>query len=228
MFGGVCGNSRMDATGVAGWLRRWGPALGWMGVIAVFSEARWDAAATRSLLLPLLATLFPWAGPAALEGVHFALRKLGHLIEYGVLALLWVRALEPGRPPRRARALALALALLYALLDETHQGWTGARTASPWDVALDGAGAGLAVGSLAGGACAERWLRRAARAVTAAIAAGALLGAVLDWSLGLPALDLVVAALLAAAGFVVLRPAPERGRRPPSEGHGSVQIENHR
>ena len=202
----------MDAGGLGGALRRWGPPLGWMGVIAVFSAPQWDAAATRSLLLPVFETLFPWATPAALEGLHVALRKLGHLVEYAVLALLWVRALEPGRAAGPARRLAFLLALAYAVVDELHQGWTGARTASAWDVALDAAGAGLALGSLAGGERVARRLRRTARVVAALTTLGALLGVTLDWSLGLPTLDLLIVALLAGAGAALLGPARPRPR----------------
>lgn len=215
MFDAVCGNSDMRAGSPGDWLRRWGPPLGWMGVIAVFSGARWDAAATGALILPLLQALFPWAPPAGLETLHLGLRKLGHLVEYAVLALLWVRAFLPGRPAGQARGLALFFSLLYAILDELRQGWTGTRTATPWDVALDGVGALLAVGSLAAGARAERWLRRSARGVAALTAGGAALGALLDGSLGLPALDLVIAAALAAAGAVMLGPARERAREQP-------------
>lgn len=82
-------------------------------------------------------------------------------------------------------------------------------------MALDGVGALLAVGSLAAGARAERWLRRSARGVAALTAGGAALGALLDWSLGLPALDLVIAAALAAAGAVMLGAARGRAREQP-------------
>lgn len=204
----------MGAGGLGGALRRWGPPVAWMGVIALFSEPQWDAATTRALLRPVFETLFPWAAPATLEGLHVALRKLGHLVEYAVLALLWVRALEPGRAAGQARRLAFLLALAYATVDELHQGWTGARTASAWDVALDAAGAGLALGSLAGGERAARRLRQTARVVATLTALGALLGVALDWSLGLPALDLLIAALLAGAGAALLGPARPRPRDP--------------
>jgi VanZ family protein len=69
------------------------------------------------------------------------LRKLAHMVEFGLLWALWWRALGY-RPP--APALAVAITLLYAISDEVHQGFVANRVASPADVAIDAAGVGLA------------------------------------------------------------------------------------
>ena len=66
------------------------------------------------------------------------LRKLAHMAAFGLLWLLWERAL------RRPFA-ALAIALAYAVSDEMHQSFVAGRHGSPWDVAIDAAGIGLAV-----------------------------------------------------------------------------------
>ena len=66
------------------------------------------------------------------------LRKLAHMAAFGLLWLLWERAL------RRPFA-ALAIALAYAVSDEIHQSYVAGRHGSPWDVAIDAAGIGLAV-----------------------------------------------------------------------------------
>ena len=66
------------------------------------------------------------------------LRKLAHMAAFGLLWLLWERAL------RRPFA-ALAIALAYAVSDEIHQSFVAGRHGSPWDVAIDAAGIGLAV-----------------------------------------------------------------------------------
>lgn len=70
-----------------------------------------------------------------------ALRKLAHMIEFGVLWALWLRALPGARGPSVAAAISLA----YAASDELHQGFVDGRTASPVDWAIDAAGVGVAV-----------------------------------------------------------------------------------
>lgn len=70
------------------------------------------------------------------------LRKVAHMVEFGALWLLWVRALPGVRGPW----LALAITLAYAASDEVHQGFVEGRHASAWDWAIDAAGVGLAAG----------------------------------------------------------------------------------
>lgn len=73
------------------------------------------------------------------------LRKLAHLTEYGVLWLLWWRALGF----LVATALpAVAIALLYAATDEWHQSFVTGRHGSPVDWAIDALGVGIAVALL--------------------------------------------------------------------------------
>lgn len=70
----------------------------------------------------------------------------GHMFVFGVLAVLWARALD-GR--RRALVLAFTFTLIYALLDEFHQSFVPGRHADPLDLVCDGAGAALALGGWA-------------------------------------------------------------------------------
>ncbi|HYM58820.1 MAG TPA: VanZ family protein [Solirubrobacteraceae bacterium] len=60
------------------------------------------------------------------------LRKLAHMIEYGLLWFLWWRALGYGHPTP-----AGAIALLYAASDEFHQSFVHGRSGSPVDWAID-------------------------------------------------------------------------------------------
>ena len=180
----------------AGRLSRLLPPFAWMAVIAVFSSSLFGADQTGSWILPALGRLLPWAGPGLLHALHAALRKLGHVVEYGILAALWLRALRPGRG---AAVWAVVLSALYAALDETRQSLVPNRTASPLDVAIDTAGAFVAVAWLHGrgriGVAGLRLVRWAA----VLVAAGSLLAAAIDWALGLAAWDLALAALGAAA-----------------------------
>ena len=67
-------------------------------------------------------------------------RKLIHATEFGLLFLLWRRAL--GSPAAAAAAIALA----YAATDEYHQTFVHGRHGSPVDWAIDSAGVAIAWG----------------------------------------------------------------------------------
>ena len=109
---------------------RWLAPLAWTALIAWGSSDQWSAPTTRARLGPLLGALSGWLSPEAVEAVHFALRKAGHITEYAVLALLWAWALGGWR-----RAIGISMAT--AFLDEAHQSTTLTREGSAADVALD-------------------------------------------------------------------------------------------
>jgi VanZ family protein len=67
------------------------------------------------------------------------LRKLAHMAEYGLLWLLWLRAL--GRDHALAAA---AITLAYAATDELHQTFVTGRHGTPVDVLIDAAGVAIA------------------------------------------------------------------------------------
>jgi VanZ family protein len=71
------------------------------------------------------------------------LRKLAHGFVFGLLTLLWFRALGP--LTARALVWAAAISLLYAISDEYHQTSVSGRNGSPVDVAIDAIGVGAAV-----------------------------------------------------------------------------------
>jgi VanZ family protein len=71
--------------------------------------------------------------------VHGYIRKAAHFTEYGILALLTIRAMilvGVGRSLMRFLP-ALALVLLVASVDEFHQSFEPSRTASIYDVGID-------------------------------------------------------------------------------------------
>src|SRR5262245_44439384 len=110
---------------------RFTPPVLWMALIAVVSGDAFGSERTGAWLLPLLARALPGADPGVLHGLHAVLRKMGHVVEYGVLAGLWLHALRPGP---RAAPLAVGLAAAYAVLDELRQTLAVTRTASALDV----------------------------------------------------------------------------------------------
>ena len=73
----------------------------------------------------------------------FVLRKIGHAAVFGLLCLLWWRALRGlGGDGGRVVAAALLITVAYAISDEWHQSFVEGRHGSPLDVLIDSAGAG--------------------------------------------------------------------------------------
>jgi VanZ family protein len=69
-----------------------------------------------------------------------AVRKLAHMVEYGLLWWLWWRALGYGNP-----VPAVAIAVAYAATDEFHQSFVEGRVGSPVDVLIDATGVVIAI-----------------------------------------------------------------------------------
>jgi len=107
-------------------LAAWLPAVAWAGLIFAFS------AQPNLRFVPD-------------EGLDFLVRKAGHMAVFGILALLAWRAMATTTTWRRPLAWALALAILYAISDELHQGFVAGRHPSPVDVGIDAVGALIAV-----------------------------------------------------------------------------------
>jgi VanZ family protein len=106
----------------------------------------------------LRATLSRFAPPVALMGLIYwlsaqpdlssglggwdlVLRKCAHMTEYGLLWLLWARALGWSAT---ARLAAAAIAIGYAATDELHQTTVQGRHGTPVDVLIDAVGVAIA------------------------------------------------------------------------------------
>jgi len=105
------------------------------------TRARW------TLWLPValwMAVIFALGGlPPQPERIHLFrfMDKLAHLLEFGVLGLLTVRAAYlGGQRSRSAYWLCIGLAVLYGALDELHQYFIPGRSVEAADVAADGLG----------------------------------------------------------------------------------------
>lgn len=129
----------------------WGLALLWMAVIFAFSSQANSGAYTE----------------AYLQDANVPIRKLAHMFEFAVLAVLYQTALVGSlMPPREAEQervaeqqrvaelaeqksknslknylFAFVLAVLYALTDEWHQAFVPGRSASLLDSGVDAIGA---------------------------------------------------------------------------------------
>lgn len=97
---------------------------------------------TGGLLTPFLAWV-PGLRAVHVDLLHLGLRKAAHLTEYGILAVLWRRAVVRSGVlrPVAGGALALAASVACAVIDETHQSFLATRTGAAGDVALDTLGA---------------------------------------------------------------------------------------
>ncbi|MDQ3554730.1 MAG: VanZ family protein [Chloroflexota bacterium] len=102
---------------------------------------RWLPAIAWALLIFALSAQSDLRVVPADDGLDFVLRKLGHFVVFGILAILVWRALCATPAVQRPSVWALALTLLYAITDEVHQGLVPSRVMSMTDVAIDGAGA---------------------------------------------------------------------------------------
>lgn len=118
--------------------RAWLPAVVWAAVILAASNDPFSAAHTSHPLRVVVEFFTGRLSDAAFETVHFYVRKLAHLTEYAILALLVTRA-------DRRWFVPLLVALLVATIDETHQAFVATRTGTPVDVAIDFVGAGIGV-----------------------------------------------------------------------------------
>lgn len=100
----------------------WLPVLMWAGVIFVLSS------------IPDLKSEFP-------SSWDLVLRKLAHMTEFAILALLLLRAFRnSGELMVQDWAFVFLIVMLYAVSDEIHQSGVGGRHGSFWDVLIDMAG----------------------------------------------------------------------------------------
>jgi len=106
----------------------WLPVLAWAGFIFFLSS------------IPHLRFVVAWW--------DIILRKLGHIVVFGILARLIARALSGSAlwPWKKIFAWSLLLTALYAVSDEYHQSFVPGRVPALHDVALDSFGAWLALG----------------------------------------------------------------------------------
>ncbi len=80
-----------------------------------------------------------------LQGANVPVRKLAHMFEYAVLAVLYQTALSgslvSSKKTFKNYSFAFLLAVLYALTDEWHQSFVPGRSASLFDSGVDSIGA---------------------------------------------------------------------------------------
>lgn len=131
--------------------RYWLPPILLMTLIFWGSTDALSERRTSRIIGPLLRWFMPDVRDETIAGIQAVIRKGGHITEYGVLCLLFWRAiyrptLANRRPwDRRAAWVAWGLAFLYACSDEYHQSFVASRDGSPRDVGFDMVGASAAL-----------------------------------------------------------------------------------
>jgi VanZ family protein len=132
-------------------LKYWLPLFVWVGVIFAGSTDIFSAEQTSRYLVPFLRWLNPQISSSTIATIHVGLRKVGHLIEYAVLAALLWRALRSTGRLRTKMSTSLVgvwlACVIVAASDEFHQSFVASRTASLNDALIDalGAAVGLAI-----------------------------------------------------------------------------------
>ncbi len=135
--------------------------LVWMGVIFAFSAQDADDSGSLSdgITERVLTIFYPGYEEMNTEekleirdGVGFVVRKLAHMTEYAILAVLtylaattWCFAQGMWR-----YGFAFGIAVLYAVTDEYHQTFVSGRVGCVQDVAIDGSGAILGLLAMTG------------------------------------------------------------------------------
>jgi VanZ family protein len=125
-------------------VRYWLPVILWTAVITLASTDEFSARNTGNVIEKVITAILGHPlPPEQFDPLHFVIRKLAHLTEYGILGALAFRACRAGERGWNAKwaLTAVAVALAVAVGDEFHQRFVPTRTASPIDVMIDTAGA---------------------------------------------------------------------------------------
>jgi VanZ family protein len=131
---------------MASHLKYWIPAICVAVLISVFSTHYFSSAQTARVIIPILHRLFPSLDMHTLSRMHTAIRKLAHVVEFGVFSIVVFRGVRAERTGWKFQwaILTLLIATAYAGLDEWHQSFVPLREPRFRDVLIDMAGALLA------------------------------------------------------------------------------------
>lgn len=129
----------------------WATTVAWTMTIYELSTATYGVSLTGWLLSETLRILGIQISAATFHSIHFLLRKLAHLSEYGIYSILLYGSFGAGRDFKwvwRRAVICAAIAGAYSLTDELHQWFVPGRTGSIADSVLDASGTILAMAGL--------------------------------------------------------------------------------
>jgi VanZ family protein len=143
--------SSVGSYGWRWWVNVWAPVAIAIGMICMESTATMSAQNTSSWLRPIFQRLFGPISDHTWALFHHYLRKTGHFVGYGTVALTFLRAWLHTLGRRGAKGLlawrlescvlAIFSTAIVASCDEFHQTFLPGRNGTPLDVLLDSAGA---------------------------------------------------------------------------------------
>jgi VanZ family protein len=126
----------------------WLTTLAWVAEILYLSTPTFKGSLSESLLVQIVDSLYLSVSWGTLEVLDSLLRKIAHLTEYGIFALLLYRCFA-GRDGFRWRPhlayWCVVAACAYSLTDELHQVFSPGRHASLIDSGIDTTGAAMAM-----------------------------------------------------------------------------------
>lgn len=118
----------------------------WMGVIFFMSEQDGTHSSGQSNFIAEILKNIGFDITAVLgDSGTFIIRKLGHLTEYFILAILFFRVFVLKFKMYTVRVISIITTFIYACSDEFHQSFIVGRTASFRDVLIDTFGGILAM-----------------------------------------------------------------------------------
>ncbi|MDH3494435.1 MAG: VanZ family protein [Acidobacteriota bacterium] len=126
-----------------GRIARYVPLVLVAATVLFLSTNEASSVGTSRFIRPFLEYLFPTADESTLASYHGAIRKVAHLFEYAVLAIVAARAYRHSSKVYLHgfwSAASLATVLVVASADEFNQSLNPLRTGSAFDVAIDVAG----------------------------------------------------------------------------------------
>ncbi len=116
------------------------PLVAWIAGIFYLSSNKGSLSNTLPYFITLNRFLFSRSDAATLRQYHFIIRKLGHFLGYGILAVLAAVVFYNSSLPSAARFwhfCSFAIVLIVASADEFRQSFYPEREGSLSDVALD-------------------------------------------------------------------------------------------
>lgn len=130
--------------------KAWLPVIVWGMLMFAGSTNLLSGDQTSRFITPFLLWLDPHMSYRTIEMVHILIRKVGHIIEYAVLAALLWRAFRRGTQWQVNLSILFVIVSvacsLFAISDEWHQSFVPSRTPSARDVLIDVAGALIGIG----------------------------------------------------------------------------------
>ncbi len=130
---------------------RYAPVFLWIGVILFASTSYGAMSNTSRIIRPLLHFIFPHTPEETLAIYHAYIRKLAHLTEYSILAVLASNAFwnSQTRVLRKYWFIFSFLTVLsVASTDEYNQSFDALRTGTIYDVLLDASGGAVMIAIL--------------------------------------------------------------------------------